>query len=60
MFSKKQNVSRDTLDIAHYEKMVNDLLASFGLDPEKCRHRPKTLWSAYRGSAYVCLGVIKT
>ncbi len=59
MFSKKQPVQKDEVDIAYYEKMVNDLLASFGLDPEKCRHRPKTLWSAYRGSALIYTEIFK-
>jgi hypothetical protein len=59
MFSKKQPVQKEDVDIAHYEKMVNDLLSSFGLDPEKCRHRPKTLWSAYRGSALIYTEIFK-
>ncbi len=59
MFSKKQPVQKEVVDIAHYEKMVNDLLSSFGLDPEKCRHRPKTLWSAYRGSALIYTEIFK-
>ena len=45
------------LDMAVYEKMINDLLASYGLDPQKCRHRPKTLWSAYRGSALIFIEI---
>ncbi|MGQ9816535.1 MAG: YbjN domain-containing protein [bacterium] len=40
-------------ELIYYEKMVNDLLTSYGLDPEKCRHRLKTLWSAYRGFALI-------
>lgn len=40
-------------DLALYEKMINDLLSSFGLDPDKCRHKPRRLWSAYRGSALI-------
>ncbi len=59
MFSKKQPAQKDEVDIACYEKMVNDLLASFGLDPEKCRHRPKTLWSAYRGTALIYTEIFK-
>ncbi|MGB9720619.1 MAG: YbjN domain-containing protein [bacterium] len=59
MFTKKQPTQKDAVDIAYYEKMVNDLLASFGLDPEKCRHRPKTLWSAYRGSALIYTEIFK-
>ena len=59
MFDKKQPVQKEEVDIAHYEKIVNDLLASFGLDPEKCRHRPKTLWSAYRGSALIYTEIFK-
>ncbi|MEO0126470.1 MAG: YbjN domain-containing protein [candidate division WOR-3 bacterium] len=59
MFSKKQQTQKDEVDIACYEKMVNDLLASFGLDPEKCRHRPRTLWSAYRGSALIYIDIFK-
>uniref|UniRef100_A0A7C4TCK9 Uncharacterized protein n=1 Tax=candidate division WOR-3 bacterium TaxID=2052148 RepID=A0A7C4TCK9_UNCW3 len=59
MFSKKQSPQKDEVDIAYYEKMVNDLLSSFGLDPEKCRHRPKTLWSAYRGSALIYTEIFK-
>jgi len=59
MFSKKQQAQKDEVDIAYYEKVVNDLLSSFGLDPEKCRHRPRTLWSAYRGSALVYIDIFK-
>ncbi|MEO0155564.1 MAG: YbjN domain-containing protein [candidate division WOR-3 bacterium] len=59
MFSKKQQTQKEEVDIACYEKMVNDLLASFGLDPEKCRHRPRTLWSAYRGSALIYIDIFK-
>ncbi len=61
MFSKKQPPQKQDgeVDIAYYEKMVNDLLTSFGLDPEKCRHRPKTLWSAYRGSALIYTEIFK-
>ncbi len=59
MFSKKQQTQKDEVYLAYYEKMVNDLLASFGLDPEKCRHRPKTLWSAYRGSALIYTEIFK-
>jgi len=59
MFSKKQSPQKDEVDITYYEKMVNDLLSSFGLDPEKCRHRPKTLWSAYRGSALIYTEIFK-
>lgn len=59
MFSKKQTTQKEGMDIAYYEKMVNDLLTSFGLDPEKCRHRPKTLWSAYRGSALIYTEIFK-
>uniref|UniRef100_A0A7V0Z3W1 YbjN domain-containing protein n=1 Tax=candidate division WOR-3 bacterium TaxID=2052148 RepID=A0A7V0Z3W1_UNCW3 len=59
MFNKKQQAQKDGLDIVYYEKMVNDLLSSFGLDPEKCRHRPRTLWSAYRGSALVYIDIFK-
>ncbi len=61
MFSKKQTPEKQNgeVDIAYYEKMVNDLLTSFGLDPEKCRHRPKTLWSAYRGSALIYTEIFK-
>lgn len=61
MFSKKQSPQKQNgeVDIAYYEKMVNDLLTSFGLDPEKCRHRPKTLWSAYRGSVLIYTEIFK-
>lgn len=57
MFKKKKSDdkadNKKNIDIPFYEKMINDLIASHGLDPEKCRHRPKTLWSAYRGSALI-------
>lgn len=54
MFSKKKKEDKQQgIDFAYYEKMIDDLLASYGLDPEKCRHRPKRLWSAYRGSALI-------
>lgn len=61
MVTKKPQPQKQNgeLDIAYYEKMVNDLLTSFGLDPEKCRHRPKTLWSAYRGSALIYTEIFK-
>jgi len=59
MFNKKQQAQKDGVDIAYYEKMVNDLLSNFGLDPEKCRHRPRTLWSAYRGSALIYIDIFK-
>ncbi|MBN2620962.1 YbjN domain-containing protein [candidate division WOR-3 bacterium] len=65
MFSKKkkeeqkQDTPQQGIDIAYYEKMINDLLTSYGLDPEKCRHRPKTLWSAYRGSALIYTEIFK-
>ena len=57
MFKKKKSEDKtdkkEKIDLPFYEKMVNDLIASHGLDPEKCRYRPKTLWSAYRGSALI-------
>ena len=54
MFKKKDKKDKEEkLDISVYEKMITKLIASHGLDPEKCRHRPKTLWSAYRGSALI-------
>lgn len=54
MFSKKKKEDKkEKVDYSFYEKMVDELLASYGLDPEKCRHRPKRLWSAYRGSALI-------
>jgi hypothetical protein len=57
MFKKKKSDdkgdNKTTIDLSFYEKMVDDLIASHGLDPEKCRHRPKPLWSAYRGSALI-------
>lgn len=61
MCSKKQPLQKQNgeLDLAYYEKMVNELLTSFGLDPEKCRHRPQTLWSAYRGSALIYTEIFK-
>jgi hypothetical protein len=65
MFSKKKKdepkkkTPESAIDITMYEKMINDLLASYGLDPEKCRHRPKTLWSAYRGSALIYTEIFK-
>ena len=67
MFSKKKKeppkqdskTPQPEIDIAFYEKMIDDLLASYGLDPEKCRHRPKTLWSAYRGSALIYTEIFK-
>jgi hypothetical protein len=51
--NKDQTDEKEKVNIAEYEKMISDLLAGFGLDPEQCRHRPKTLWSAYRGSALI-------
>lgn len=65
MFSKKkkneskQDANQPAIDITMYEKMIDDLLSSYGLDPEKCRHRPKTLWSAYRGSALIYTEIFK-
>lgn len=53
MSSKKQSVQKEEVDIAYYEKMIDDLFVSFGLNPERCRHHPQTLWSAYRGSALI-------
>lgn len=50
---------KGVVDLAMYEKMISDLLASHGLDPEKCRQRPKTLWSAYRGSALIYTELFK-
>jgi hypothetical protein len=50
---------KEAVDLAMYEKMITELLASHGLDPEKCRHRPKTLWSAYRGSALIYTEIFK-
>jgi len=49
----------EPVDYAPYEKMVNDLLASHGLNPDQCRHKPKTLWSAYRGSALIYTEIFK-
>lgn len=51
--NKTATTTPPALDLAAYEKMVSDHLASLGLDPEKCRHRPRRLWSAYRGSALI-------
>jgi hypothetical protein len=51
--NKDQTDEKKKVNIAEYEEMISDLLAGFGLDPEQCRHRPKTLWSAYRGSALI-------
>jgi hypothetical protein len=57
MVENKGQSNQTKLDIAIYEKMINDLLASYNLDPQQCRHRPKTLWSAYRGSALIFIEI---
>ncbi len=51
MFGKKED--KNIVDISQYEKMIEELLKSLGLDPDQCRHKPKTLWSARRGSALI-------
>ncbi len=58
MFGKgKKDETKKAVDIAEYEKLINKLLASYGLDPEQCRHRPKTLWSCYCGSALIYIEI---
>ncbi|OGF62578.1 MAG: hypothetical protein A2Y62_11745 [Candidatus Fischerbacteria bacterium RBG_13_37_8] len=60
MFWKKEDKGqKGEVNIVQYEKMVNDLIGSFGVDPEKCRHRPRNLWSLYKGSALIYIEIFK-
>ena len=60
MFWKKSSDDqKGPVSIVAYEKMINDFIASLGIDPEQCRRRPRQLWSLYKGSALVYIEIFK-
>ena len=61
MFWKKSTDDQKSsaIDVTKYEKMISDFIASLGVDPEQCRHRPRPLWSLYKGSALVYIEIFK-
>jgi len=55
MFRKENSA----VNVSYYEKMINDFIASLNIDPEQCRHRPRLLWSLYKGSALIYIELFK-
>ena len=60
MFWKKNTEDqKGMVNLAVYEKMINEFISSLGIDPEQCRRRPRPLWSLYKGSALVYIELFK-